>query len=98
MLFALPRRPRTSLTRSRNTSLASGFPTTAANFVDDIVTYCDSFETFPERGTCREDLLPGHRITGYRKSVTIAFRVNAEAGVVSILGVFYAGQDYESTV
>jgi toxin ParE1/3/4 len=53
-------------------------------------------ETFPERGTRRDDLLPGLRITGYRKSVTIAFRVSPDDGVDSIIGVFYGGQDYES--
>lgn len=77
-------------------ALASGLPATAAHFVDGIMAYCESFETFPERGTRRDDLLPGLRITGYRKSVTIAFRLNTDAGVVSIVGVFYGGQDYES--
>lgn len=56
-----------------------------------------SFETSPERGTRRDDLLPGLRITGYRKSVTIAFQVAPDAWVISIVGLFYDGQDYEST-
>lgn len=77
-------------------AIASGFPATAAHFVDGIVAYCESFETFPERGTRRDDLLSGLRIIGYRKSVTIAFRVSTDAQVVSIVGVFYGGQDYES--
>ncbi len=78
-------------------ALASGFRETAAHFVDGIMKYCESLETFPERGTCRDDLLPSLRITGYRKSVTIAFKVDTDAEVVSIVGVFYAGQDYEGT-
>lgn len=76
-------------------ALASGIPATAARFVDGIVAYCESFETFPERGAHRDDLLSGLRIVGYRKSVTIAFRVNTDSQVVSIFGVFYGGQDYE---
>lgn len=49
-------------------AIASGFPATAAHFVDGIVAYCESFETFPERGTQRDDLLPGLRIIGYPSS------------------------------
>ena len=45
-------------------AIASRFPATAAHFVDGIVAYCESFETFPERGTQRDDLLRGLRIIG----------------------------------
>jgi plasmid stabilization system protein ParE len=79
-------------------AIASGFPATAAHFVDGIIAYCESFGTFPQRGTRRDDLLPGLRIIGYRKSVTVAFRVSADAHVVSVVGVFYAGQDYETSL
>lgn len=78
-------------------AVASGSRTRAARFVDGIVTYCESFETFPERGTRRDDLLPGLRIIGYRDSVTIAFRLHATEQAVSILGVYYGGQNYEGT-
>jgi plasmid stabilization system protein ParE len=37
---------------------------------------------------------PGLRITNYRKRAVIAFSVDAEQ--VSIIGVFYGGQDYEA--
>jgi plasmid stabilization system protein ParE len=77
-------------------ALASGLPATAAQFVDAIVDYCESFETFPERGTRRDDLLVGLRIIGFRKSVNIAFRVDDRRHAVSIVGVFYGGQDYEA--
>lgn len=79
-------------------AIASGFPATAAHFVDDIIAYCESFETFPERGTRRDDLLPGLRIVGYRKSVTVAFRVSDNAQVLSVVGIFYGGQDYEASL
>jgi plasmid stabilization system protein ParE len=48
----------------------------------------------PLRGTCRDDIRPGLRITNYKKRTVIAFNVDAE--LVSIIGVFYAGQDYET--
>lgn len=66
--------------------------------MDDIVAYCESFRTFPERGVRRDDLLPGLRIIGYRRSVTVAFRVSAVTQVVSVVGVFYGGQDYEAAL
>lgn len=79
-------------------ALASGFPATAARFVDGIVVNCESFATFPERGTRRDDLLPGLRIIGYRKNVTIAYRVDSAVQVVSVIGVYYGGQNYEGTM
>lgn len=77
---------------------ASGLPATAASFVDGIVAYCESFETFPERGARRDDLLPGLRVTNYRKSTTVAFLVDTAARSVVIVGVFYGGQDYETAL
>lgn len=79
-------------------ALASGYPAIAERFVEDIVIYCESFETFPERGTQRDDLLPGLRTIGYRRRATIAFRVDAANGLVVILGVFYGGQDFEAEI
>ena len=67
----------------------------AARYVDAIVAYCQSLATFPERGLRRDDLMPKLRITNYRKSAVIAFVVDTDAKTVSILGVFYGGQDYE---
>ncbi len=34
----------------------------------------------------------------YRKRTVIAFSVDADAKYVTILGVFYGGQDYESSL
>ncbi len=42
----------------------------------------------------RNDVRPGLRITHYKKRTVIAFGVDAET--VSIIGVFYGGQDYET--
>lgn len=79
-------------------AFASGLPVVAANFVDEIVAYCEGFETFPERGTRRNDLLPGLRMTSYRRSTMLAFRVDTDAQVIAIIGVFYGGQDYEAAM
>lgn len=69
-------------------------PYRADTFVGSIVDYCDSFDTFPFRGTQRDDILPGLRLVGFRRRVTIAFTVDTE--IVLILGVFYGGQDIET--
>lgn len=66
----------------------------AARYTEAIVSYCESLRTFPHRGTMRDDIRPGLRITHYKKRSVIAFDVDVET--VSIIGVFYGGQDYET--
>ena len=69
-------------------------PATAERFTAAIVDYCEGFETFPERGTQRDDLRPGLRTVGFRRSVTVAFTVDED--IVTIIGVYYGGQDFEA--
>ena len=71
-------------------------PTIADRFMRAIVDYCEKLETFPHRGTRRDDLRPGLRTIGFRRRVTIAFAVEAEA--VTIIGIFYGGQDFEAAL
>jgi len=71
-------------------------PDIAARYTEAIVTYCESLQTFPHRGTKRDDIRPGLRITNHKKRALIAFNVDAEA--VSIIGIFYGGQDYETVL
>jgi len=70
-------------------------PSVAERYTDAVVTYCESFATFPNRGLRRDDIRPGLRITNYKRRTVIAFAVDDEAGQVAILGVFYGGRDYE---
>jgi plasmid stabilization system protein ParE len=69
-------------------------PRVARRFTEAIVDQIAKLEDFPLRGSPRDDILPGLRTLGFRKRVTIAFVV--EAAEVSILGVFYGGQDFET--
>jgi toxin ParE1/3/4 len=73
---------------------AAGSPIRAANFVEEIVAACDALCFFPNRGRQRDDLRPGLRTTSFRKRVTIVFDVDDDR--VNILGVFYAGREYEA--
>ncbi|MGA3264476.1 MAG: type II toxin-antitoxin system RelE/ParE family toxin [Terracidiphilus sp.] len=71
-------------------------PEVAANYTAAILKQCESLKTFPIRGTRRDDILPGLRIFGFRRRVTIAFEVTDD--VVTILGIFYGGQNIESAL
>ncbi len=71
-------------------------PNIAQRYTDAIVSHCQTLQTFPQRGNQRDDIRPGLRITHYRKWVVIAFAV--ETRKVVILGLFYGGQDFETTL
>jgi plasmid stabilization system protein ParE len=73
---------------------SAAFPEIAASYTEGIVSYCESLQTSPYRGIARDDVRPGLRMTNYKKRVVIAFDVTAD--IVSIIGVFYGGQDYEA--
>ncbi len=75
---------------------AAASPDIAARYTEAIVTYCESLQTFPHRGTKRDDIRPGLRVTNHKKRAVIAFEVDAE--IVSIMGIFYGGQDYETVL
>jgi toxin ParE1/3/4 len=66
----------------------------AKQFTSSILAYCRGFSTFPERGLRRDDILPGARVVGFRRRVSIVFVV--EPGSVVFLGIYYGGQDFES--
>ena len=65
----------------------------AGAYIDRIETACPSLETFPERGTKRDDIRPGLRTMGFERRATIVFQVLAAE--VVIVRIFYGGQDYE---
>ncbi len=75
---------------------AAATPVIAERYTHAIVTHCNDLRTFPNRGTRRDDIRPGLRITNYKKRAVIAFVVNAE--LVSIIGVYYGGQNYETAL
>ena len=75
---------------------AEATPEIARCYTNGIVAYCEGLATFPFRGTQRDDIRPGLRITNYKKRTVIAFTVNYSH--VWILGVFYGGQDYEGSL
>jgi toxin ParE1/3/4 len=68
----------------------------AKEYTDRIVAWCMDLDLASERGQRRDDLRKGLRIAGFERRVTIAFTV--EESRVTILRVFFGGQDWESMV
>lgn len=63
----------------------------AGEYLGRIEIACMSLQTFPERGSVRDRVLPGLRIIGFERSAAIAFRVTGNT--VEILRVLRRGQD-----
>lgn len=66
-------------------------PVIAWNFIVGIRDHCLGLSIFPQRGTERVEIMPGLRIIGYRRAVSIVLAV--EGDQVLILGIFYAGRN-----
>src|ERR1700690_3986426 len=65
----------------------------AGAYIDRIEKTCMALETFPKRGTRRDDIRPGLRTMGFERRATIAFQVTRSE--VVIVRIFHGGQDYE---
>lgn len=65
-------------------------PRDAGAYVDDIIDYCLSFSTFPERGK-RSHQRDGLRTVGFRRRATIAFRIKGD--VITVMRIFHRGRD-----
>ncbi|MGA2851412.1 MAG: type II toxin-antitoxin system RelE/ParE family toxin [Terracidiphilus sp.] len=68
----------------------------AQRYVEQIEKTCLSLGIMPNRGTERSDLRPGLRTMGFRRRVTIAFRVKEDS--VTILRILYGGRSAESAL
>jgi plasmid stabilization system protein ParE len=74
---------------------ARAAPLVAKRYTDAIVSACEALATFPHRGMPRDDVRPGLRITHHRGRAVIAYAIDDARNVVSILGIYYGGRDYE---
>ena len=64
--------------------------------VDAIRIYVKGLADMPHRGSRRDDLRQGLRIVPFKKRTAIAFELDEDRRVVTVLRVFYGGQDYEA--
>ena len=65
----------------------------AQRFVGAVLDRCLALETYPDRGTPRDDIRPGIRTLVFKRNVVIAYVV--EAGEIAVLGIGWRGQDLE---
>ena len=72
-----------------------GGPQVAMKYIDRLEVYCLNIELASERGQRRDEIREGLRIVGFERRVTIAVVVGAHE--VTILRLFYGGQDWESS-
>ena len=66
-------------------------PDTAFAYSSKIEAHAAKLATYPERGTPRDDLVPGLRTMPYRRKVVIAYRVLEDE--VEILRLVHSGKD-----
>lgn len=71
-------------------------PPVALAWIERLESHILGFDVASERGTRRDDIRPGLRVTGYERRVSIAFHVT-ETHVV-ILRVLYGGQDWTEAI
>jgi toxin ParE1/3/4 len=65
----------------------------AGAYIDRIEAACLALETFPRRGTRRDDIRPGLRTMGFERRAMIVFQVSGSE--VIIVRIFYGGREYE---
>jgi len=73
-------------------------PIIAERYTSAIITHCEGLHTVPNRGARRDDIRPSLRITNYKQRAVIAFAVDDVALMVTIIGIYYGGQDYEAAL
>ena len=67
---------------------------TAERYTDAVVATCEDLSRFPLRGVSRDAIRQGLRVTHHKGRTVIAYPADNTARRVTILGVFYGGQDY----
>lgn len=69
----------------------NGSPEIARGYVQRIQAFLRGFDTFPERGTLRNDIRPGLRMVGFERRVTVAFVVEGDTVIFS--NILYGGRE-----
>ncbi len=82
------------ITRLYEYIAAHASPTIAETYTGAIVERCERLGEMQLVGTARDDIRRGIRTLSFRKRVIIAYSVAQKT--VTILAIFYGGQDYES--
>jgi toxin ParE1/3/4 len=83
---------------ARHVELWTGDRAMADRTVDAIRAFIAGLEHFPHRGTKRDDLRHGVRIVAAYRRTAVAIEIDDRRRVVTVLRVFYGGQDYETVM
>jgi plasmid stabilization system protein ParE len=75
---------------------ATGDRALADRTIDTIRSAVASLSHAPRRGVPRDDLREGLRLLFFRRRTVIAYDIDETNNLVSVLRVFYGGQDYEA--
>lgn len=70
----------------------------AERYTSAVVETCERLALFPLRGAPRDDIRAGLRVTHHRGRTLIAYAVDQAARLVSVIGVFYGGQDLDAAL
>ena len=73
-------------------------PVEAYDFVWRLTEFCYELGLFPRKHLERDDIRKDLHIVGFEGSTTIAYHVNDTTRVVSVLGIFYGGQNWEAAL
>lgn len=65
----------------------------ARRFVDALLDFCSGLSDTPYRGSLRDDIQANVRAIGFRRTVTVVFRVDDAERRVIVAGVFYRGRN-----
>ena len=68
---------------------------TADRYAARLQTFCRRLTRYPKRAEVRDDILPGVRLIGFEKSVTVVFVIDESAQEVRILRLLYRGRRLE---
>ena len=63
-----------------------------------MVGTCEGLALCPLHGVPRRDIRPGLRVTHHKGRTLVAYSVDEDTRTVSVLGIFYGGQDYEAAL
>jgi toxin ParE1/3/4 len=72
----------------------------AQSYVTRVIDHIEAILVFPRAGRPRDDLRQGIRTTTYKGRTLIAYEIDDSSGesVVTILGVFHGGQNWEAAL
>ena len=67
---------------------------TANRYLDRLEDFILRLDTVPHRGTARTDIGEHVRSVSFRRRQRVVFRINDEASLVEVLGIYYRGADF----